>query len=234
MIIEGFNRYVPHIMVVDNFYKDPNGVREEALKFEFIEDNRYYKGARTQEKYITAGLIEEFSRLMDHDIEDWDNQPMNGIFQKTTKDNPLVYHSDAQDYAGAIYLTPGAPHDQGTSFWRHKVTGCRRPPQHFLEQRTDITADDVYNDKTLLNPDAWELIDQAGSLYNRLVIWDAKMIHSATKYGDDERLVQLFFFNLSRSKPAPKIIINNQKEESAKPGMSTLTVAKSSSSITRR
>ena len=57
MIIEGFNRYVPHIMVVDNFYKDPNGVREEALKFEFIEDNRYYKGARTQEKYITAGLI---------------------------------------------------------------------------------------------------------------------------------------------------------------------------------
>lgn len=233
MIIEGFNRYVPHIMVVDNFYKDPDGVREAALKREFIEDNRYYKGSRTQEKYTPPGLFEEFARLMDHDLEDWDNQPMNAIFQKTTQDDPLVYHSDAQDYAGAIYLTPDSPSDQGTSFWRHKGTGCRRPPQHFLEQRRDITSDDVYNENTLLNSDAWDLIDQVGAVYNRLVIWDAKMIHSATRYGSDERLVQLFFFNLARFKPAAKVIINNQKEENVKPGMATLTIAKSSTSIGR-
>lgn len=231
MIIEGFNRYVPHIMVVDNFYKDPDGVRELALKKEFIEDNRYYKGSRTQDKYITAGLIEEFSRLMDHDIEDWDNQPMNAIFQKTNQNDPLVYHSDTQDYAGAIYLTPDSPSDQGTSFWRHKGTGCRRPPQHFLEQRKDITSDDVYNDNTLLVREAWDLIDQIGAVYNRLVIWDAKMIHSATSYGSDERLVQLFFFNLARFKPAPKVIINNQ--EGAKTTASTLTIARSSASIKR-
>jgi hypothetical protein len=233
MIVESFNRFVPHIMVVDNFYKDPDSVRAEALKLEFIEDNRYYKGSRTQEKYVPSGLMEEFSRLMDHDIEDWDNQPMNAIFQKTTKNDPLVYHSDQQDYAGAIYLTPGAPADQGTSFWRHKGTGCRRPPQHFLERKANVTSQDVYNDNTLLNPDAWDLIDQVGSLYNRLVIWDAKMIHSATRYGYDERLVQLFFFNLSRNKPVAKVIINNQKEETFKPKVATLTIAKSSANIVR-
>lgn len=232
MAMDVFNRFVPHIIVIDNFYKDPNRIREEALKCEFIPDNRYYKGSRTQAKYTPEGLIEEFSRILDHDLEDWDNQPMNGIFQKTTKDDPLVYHSDEQDYAGAIYLTPNAPFDQGTSFWRHKVTGCRRPPQHFLEQKKGVTADNVYNDKTLLNPDAWDLVDKVGSVYNRLVIWDAKMIHSATRYGSEERLVQLFFFNLSRAqRGTSSIIINNKKDEDYKPGSATLSIAKSSSNI---
>jgi hypothetical protein len=85
----------------------------------------------------------------------------------------------------------------GTSFWKNKKTGCRRPPNHPLENK-NIPASDVYNDNTILNADAWELVDRVGSVYNRLVIWDAKMIHSASQYGAMERLVQLFFFNVKK------------------------------------
>ena len=40
--------------------------------------------------------------------------------------------------------------------------------------------------------------DKIGSVYNRLVIWDGKMIHSATMYGEFPRLVHLFFFNVKK------------------------------------
>ena len=36
------------VWVVDNFYTDPYAVRDFALKQEFKEDLRYYKGRRTE------------------------------------------------------------------------------------------------------------------------------------------------------------------------------------------
>ena len=61
--------------------------------------------------------------------------------------------------------------------------------------------DETYNQQTILSPEPWELVDRVGAVYNRLVMWDAKMIHSASSYTgilgqkpEDSRLVQLFFF----------------------------------------
>ena len=42
---------------------------------------------------------------------------------------PIVYHADSQQYAGAIFLTPDAPIEAGTSFWKHKGTGLDWLPQ---------------------------------------------------------------------------------------------------------
>ena len=60
----------------------------------------------------------------------------------------------------------------------------------------------TYNQETILSPEPWELVDRVGAIYNRLVMWDAKMIHSASSYAgivgqkpEDSRLVQLFFFD---------------------------------------
>ena len=41
---------------------------------------------------------------------------------------------DIQSYAAAVYLTPDAPPQSGTSFWRDRVHGCRRRPDHPLER----------------------------------------------------------------------------------------------------
>lgn len=192
-----FHRRSPHLLVMDNFYKDPDKIREHALSLTYSENIKFYKGMRSNKQLLLPYVREEFMRLLHVDIVDWLNQNANGIFQKTKDADPLVYHSDSQDYAAAIYLTPDMPVSMGTSFWRSIRTGCRRPPNHPLENR-DIPASDVYNPDTILNSEAWELVDRVGSVYNRLVIWDAKLIHSASQYGAMDRLVQLFFFNVKK------------------------------------
>lgn len=190
-----FNRRTPHIIVVDDFYKDPDNIRAVALQQEFKEDNTAYKGGRSA-PFLFPWVKEEFERLIGVQIYDWMSQPMNGVFQMTAKEHPLVYHSDTQNFAAAIYLTPDAE-QAGTSFWKDKKYGCRRPPSHPLEKK-DAPVAEIYSKYNLLHEDNWELIDRVGAVYNRLVIWDAQLIHSATSYQFGERLVQLFFFNISQ------------------------------------
>lgn len=189
-----FNQRSPHLVVVDGFYKNPEEIVAAADSMEFKEDTRYFKGVRSA-NYLLPYIKEEFERILRVQIVDWLNQPMNGVFQRTNSEHPIVWHSDSQSYAAAVYLTKDAGVGYGTSFWREKNTGCRRPPSHPLEGKPHLKDSDVYSQYNLLNPDNWELVDRVGSVYNRLVIWDAKMIHSATQYGNFERLVQLFFFS---------------------------------------
>lgn len=205
-----FNRRMPHLLIVDKFYKNPDEIREFAMQQEFASDLRFYKGQRTKERFLWPYLKEEFERLLGRPIIDWLDQPANGCFQITGYQDPLVYHSDAQSYAAAIYLTPFAPASAGTSFWRDKKYHVRRPTNHPLEfdrfssdQERIQVGDEVYSEYNILHPDNWELVDKVGLIYNRLAIWDAKMIHSASTYEglvsevvDKARLVQLFFFTV--------------------------------------
>jgi len=185
-----FNKKRPSILVVDDFYTDPNSVEQIARSLKFHTDERYYKGRRSQ-SMLFPFVKEEFERLLGAEISDWTQQPANGVFQITTGTDPLVYHSDSQNYAAAVYLTPDAE-DYGTSFWMHKDLKVRRPPSD-----PEIHAQ-VYNPFNILNPDNWHLVDKVGGVYNRLVIWDAKLIHSASMYGEKDRLVQLYFFNIKQ------------------------------------
>lgn len=195
-----FNKNKPSILIVDNFYENPDKIREHALKQPFRENLQFYKGLRSQDTLLLPYVKEEFERLLGVEISDWLGQSANGIFQKTLKKDPLVFHADSQDYAGAVYLTPNLPPSMGTSMWKHKKTGCRRPPEHPLEVHNSEQRscnEVVFTKESLLDPSYWELVDKVGSVYNRLVLWDAKLIHSASEYSEEtERLVQLFFFNI--------------------------------------
>ena len=205
-----FHRRMPHLTIIDNFYKNPDEIRDFALKQEYSSDNRYYKGQRTKDRFLWPFLKEEFERILGRPIIDWLNQPANGCFQITGYQDPLVYHSDAQSYAAAIYLTPFAPPSAGTSFWRDKNYHVRRPTNHPLEfdrfssdEERIRVGNEVYSEYNILHPDNWELVDKVGAIYNRLAIWDAKMIHSASTYeglvsnvADKARMVQLFFFTV--------------------------------------
>lgn len=191
-----FNLRTPHLLVVDSFYKNPDLIREFALSRQFTPNDAYYKGKRT-EPCLFHSIKEEFERLLNVKITDWLHQPANGMFQITSESDPLVWHSDTQDYAAAIYLTPDAD-NMGTSFWKDKTHGCRRPANHPLENRDAALNNDIYTQYNITHPDNWELIDRVGAVYNRLVLWDAQLIHSASMYGNKERLVQLYFFSIDR------------------------------------
>jgi hypothetical protein len=64
-----------------------------------------------------------------------------------------------------------------------------------------ITTFKGYGDEiSFYDGSSFEVVDRIGNVYNRLVIWDAKTIHAATKYyGNDinnSRFFQLFFFDV--------------------------------------
>ncbi len=56
------------------------------------------------------------------------------------------------------------------------------------------------DEPNFLDRTPWEEIDRVGNKYNRLVIWNAQRVHSASQYFGDQihnsRLFHLFFFNM--------------------------------------
>jgi hypothetical protein len=204
-----FDQRTPDVIVVDEFFRDPDEVRAIALAQEFVPDPQYYKGVRTRERFLWPHLREEFGRLLGKPVTEWLGYPANGVFQQTSHDDALVWHHDRQQYAAAIYLTPNGSTGTGTSFWRDRTFGCRRNPMHPLESRrlgsigaVQAARAVVYDEDTVVSGDYWELVESVAGLYNRLVIWEADLFHSATSYSDfgqdgvaPSRLVQLFFFD---------------------------------------
>lgn len=183
------------VFVVDNFYENPDEVRQFALSQSFHDDEGYL-GMRTRKQFFFDGVKERFETIIGEKINDWETEDMNGRFQTCKAGVPLVYHCDAQKWAGIVYLTPNAPVNCGTSFYMHKET-----KRHHNSQ-IDWDAGEgnkVFNQHTFLDRTPYEMVDTVGNIYNRLVIFDGGLIHAATEYfGWDipsSRLFHMYFFN---------------------------------------
>jgi hypothetical protein len=184
-----FKNTCPSFVVVDNFYNNVDEIREFALEQNFKLHPEYHKGKRTDEVFLFEGVKEQFETILRKKIKNWTNN-VNGCFQSCIGGDQLVYHVDSQDYAGIIFLTPNAPPEGGTTFYRSKHTKCNK-----INGDYDIVFKHGFLDST-----EFEKIDVIGNVYNRLVLFDAKMIHAASLYfGNDiknSRLFQMFFFDL--------------------------------------
>lgn len=188
--------------VVDNFYDDPYAVREFALQQTYFPGEGAV-GSRTRKQFLFEGVKERFEEIMGIKIAEhtkngqgWKDGGINGRFQTCTAGTPLVYHCDSQQWAGMIYLTPDAPPQCGTSFFRHKETKIK----HNSEINWEIgEGNKVFNQHTFLDGTPYELIDKIGNVFNRLVIFNGGLIHSASEYfGWDipsSRLFHMFFFD---------------------------------------
>lgn len=177
--------------VVDNFYSNPDEVRNFALtQLEFKEDLRWYKGLRSTQSFRTQQHKEMFENIIGERIVKWDEYDVNGCFQITRAQDPQVYHYDLQKWAAMIYLTPNAPLESGTRLMKSRVNGTR----HSSEQDVDMAFNGNFYDST-----KFDVADSAANIYNRLVIMDARCIHSAGPYfgstPEDGRLTHLFFFD---------------------------------------
>jgi hypothetical protein len=178
------------LFVIDNFYSNPDDVRRFALDQEFQSDNRWYKGLRTIKPFRNNKIKTAFEIIIGEKIINWDDYCYNGVFQITTAKDPQVYHYDEQKWAAMIYLTPNAPLVSGTRTHQSKINHSR----HSSDKDVDFAFNGDFYDST-----KFDIVDNIGNVYNRLVIMDAKCIHSAGPYfgqtNDQSRLVHLFFFD---------------------------------------
>jgi hypothetical protein len=183
-------KYIPSFVVVDNFYKQPDNVRDFALRQQFQEHPDYHKGRRSDMVFRFPNLKERFENILGSKIKNWTQYGVNCCFQSCIAGEQLVYHYDVQQYAGIIFLTPDAPPETGTTFYRSKYT-------------KNMKLNDDYNEifrTGVLDATQFDVVDVVGNKYNRLVLFDAQMIHAASAYFGNNlhngRLFQLFFFDL--------------------------------------
>jgi len=178
------------LMVIDNFYSNPDNVRAYALEQPFdVKGN--YPGSRTK-PYLPQDVKDAIQYWMAFagEITDWfENTGYTGAFQIATAQDRTWIHSDHFNmWAGVCYLTPDAPHTGGTALYRHRATGFYR--------RGDIEVGDGY-DYT-----KWDKFDTIGNKYNRLILYRADLFHASVDYFGDNlhngRLFQTFFFNTEK------------------------------------
>jgi hypothetical protein len=190
-------------IVVDDFYENPDYIREKALMENFFEggEGKGYMGNRTPDYFFAPNMQQAFESIIGNKINNWyDGDYCNGVFQFCTKSDKLVYHCDGQDWAGAIYLNKNAPYNAGTSFFASKRNGQRGGLGGNFN--SDIAFQPEADEDPFLNPNLYEKVDEVGNVYNRLVLWDAQLIHAASEYfgetAENSRLFHLFFFNVAR------------------------------------
>ena len=184
--------------IVDNFYEDPYAVREFALQQEFFDDEGYI-GRRTRTQHEFPGLRLAFEEILGKRITNWsDVHGMNARFQINWAGQRLVYHADAQRWGGMLYLTPDAPVSCGTSTWQHRKTKIRAMDE--IDYANGGTTLDVFDDRTWVDRTPYDECDKFGNVFNRLVLFDGRLIHSASDYfgvadKHECRLWHMFFFD---------------------------------------
>lgn len=188
------------IVVVDNFYMQPNLVRDYAIHNLKYSESNYHRGKRSDTSFILNGTLERFEEILGRPIYNW-NHPdyANGRFQYCTSTDPIVYHVDSQKYAAMVYLTPDAPLQSGTATYKSIHTDKTRfeeaQGKDYEKTFKGRSSELNFYDKT-----SFEMIDNIANVYNRLVLFDAKNIHAAVNYFGDtkenSRFFHLFFFDI--------------------------------------
>jgi hypothetical protein len=199
----GFNKNQnKSIIVIDDFYTNPDEIREFAINSLTYNESGYHKGKRSTDKFILRGTKEIFERILGKEIYNWNKETYaNGVFQFCTEEDPIVYHTDTQNYAGIVFLSPDAPVSTGTATYKSKITGVRKIDEtNYTDELYKKTFSGYGDELNFYDNSSYDLVDKVGNVYNRLVLFDSKCIHAATEYyGNDikdSRFFQLFFFDI--------------------------------------
>jgi hypothetical protein len=194
------------LIVIDNFYANSIETRDYVLTQEFkVRGN--YPGQRTQsfanqhlkdiiQEYVLpyGGKITDFP--MPNETNKDNNNIYNGAFQYTTsRDRSWVHIDGFNNWAGVLFMTPDAPLSGGTAFYKfYDGTSCKQDME-ILDNKTET-------DKFSQDLTKWQMVDNVGNVFNRLILFNSNRFHMSQDYfGDSKengRLFQVFFFSTER------------------------------------
>lgn len=197
-----------NIIVVDDFYNNPDEVRNTALSQEYPEPegNYTYPGRNSNGSYYNQEVHEKFERLISHKLNPADK---NGYFRISLENDTHrqdVHVDPSWEWGAVIYLSkPDDCIDEGgTSFWRHNTLRMEMCPKTDEEAQfygfptyKEAWWTTVYGDGQ--DRSKWTRYFLCPMRYNRMVLFRTYLWHSHNfNFGtnlDNGRLVQLFFFN---------------------------------------
>jgi hypothetical protein len=194
------------LIVINNFYANSIETRDYVLTQEFkVRGN--YPGQRTQsfanqhlkdiiQEYVLpyGGKITDFP--MPNETNKDNNNIYNGSFQYTTsRDRSWVHIDGVNNWAGVLFMTPDAPLSGGTAFYKfYDGTSCKQDME-ILDNKTET-------DKFSQDLTKWQMVDNVGNVFNRLILFNSNRFHMSQDYfGDSKengRLFQVFFFSTEK------------------------------------
>ena len=196
------------IVYIDNFYKNPDKVRNLALRTPGTKNPRILGGVPGERVDIQFNLehiwpiwieiAENVYGLKQEERKAFEMSCMNTSFSvNVTQSNhrrrlPHIDLPDVKDrgWAGLVYLNKPKECKGGTGFYTYK--GQQVNPLQSGVWREDFVDDSI---------GPWDLIHLAEMKYNRMIMYPDKILHGAYDkpgYFEDDiyRLVQTFFIPL--------------------------------------
>jgi hypothetical protein len=192
------------LISIDNFYDDPDSVRNIALSTEYYEDkksqgykfgNAPWPGKMSKKPYSPDWVDAKISKLLNKNLRQM-RQLDSGCF-RISKEGTIsanILHADSPNgsyYAAVLYLTKNKEDTPGTLFYKQKSTGSDQALNE--EHLKSIVVNNEFNDLS-----KWVVHTVSNIVYNRLLIYPANKFHGiGPVFGDSDntgRLVQLFNF----------------------------------------
>jgi hypothetical protein len=198
-------------LCVDNFYQNPDEIRNFALSQVFESDPEgRWPGKRTKELYeLDKNLFDGFCKKLFsiyfdlHSPITWTVatqfqliEPMNDD-PSSKKNSGWIHCDDEVVFAGIIYLTPNIDKSLGTSIYKLKA-GCEVDHKSHVNSKVKFYRDNIdedYDSVMIKNNNMFEETITFSNVYNRLISFDGNTPHGVKSYygKGDTRLTQTFF-----------------------------------------
>ena len=195
----------PAVFVIDDFLRNANEVRRQALSLTYAVGGRY-PGLNSVQKLRIDGLDRVVSTLVHEPVRaPWDDSFSHGSCRVAlaSHDQQARIHIDPSHWSGILYLSRPEDCRGGTEFFRHRRTGTDRVPmdERNLREAGYSSYEDLQHDildKDALDRSKWEHTMTVPMRFNRLVLLQPQYWHTAGPgFGDsleNGRLIYLMFF----------------------------------------
>ncbi len=200
----------------DNFFKDPDAIREYALDLEYdiYEDAGIFPGSRTDSlhnnnKSFFQQSTDKVLTMINAESLEWSiklnfQKILNYSDDKNSNLNKGWVHQDSSHMAGVIYLDPDPDPESGTSFYSLKEGEVWNAGIHCESLRNDFfnykcSPDETveYEKQLLANNSLFNKTSEIKNVYNRMIIFDASTYHAQTNCWHPEgmRFTMVMFMN---------------------------------------
>jgi len=213
MILETGMQNFP-VLVMDNFYSNPDEIREYALSLEYFpaHENRY-PGKRTKalheiDKAFNDFCISKFVSLyydLDNTAVQWFAQTNFQLIEPYNEDpeswlNKNFIHTDGNSViAGIVYLNPTANINSGTNMYRPIKNLGHIDTDSLIRKRlyNNEPVEQEFIEKIKHHTSNFQETLSVKNVYNRVVAYDANVFHAGANVhvGNEPRLTQTFFFH---------------------------------------
>jgi hypothetical protein len=204
------------LVILDNFFKDPDKIKEFALQQEFKTfEEANYPGLRTEclskihPKFFSEIIEKFFCIYYDLALENITFKA-SAYFQLVDKkyNSGWVHQDNTQKVSSIIFLSKNPPLNSGTSIYKLKdnILIPNISSEDKWKYYISKGQDNILKQKKDESNSQFDEIVNVSNVYNRLISFDSKMFHSAQNfYGENQesRLTLIFFIEEIYAKNRP-------------------------------